>query len=173
MTRGFMLFIGLCVLQLLLHMPANAAAASVVAQQVSGTVIDALGRPVNGAELILQSQDGRIIARARSDRSGRFEFTDIRPGTYAIVANKQGFATATSIETVTARGAKPVNISMEAQTKLNKQVLAKRLDIARNGLSPETGSSVYQFSEKTIQELPQGTNTQLSGVLLQAPGVAQ
>jgi len=173
MTRGFMLFIGLCVLQVLLNMPANAAAASVVPQRVSGTIIDALGRPVNGAELILQNQNGHIIARAKSDRSGRFEFTDIRPGTYAIVANKQGFATATSIETVTASGARPVNISMEAQTALNMQVVAKRLDVARNGLSPETGSSRYRFSEKAIQELPQGANTQMSGVLLQAPGVAQ
>jgi hypothetical protein len=168
-----MLFVVLCALQLILKMSANAVAAGSVSQRVSGTIADALGQPVNGAQLILQSQDGRIIARARSDRSGHFEFADIRPGTYAIVANKQGFATATSIETVTARGAKPVDISMEAQTALNMQVIAKRLDVARNGLSPETGSSVYRFSEKAIQQLPQGTNTQMSSVLLQAPGVAQ
>jgi outer membrane receptor protein involved in Fe transport len=172
MTRGLM-SLGLCALQLLLIMPANAAAANSASQRIGGTINDALGRPVDRAELILQTQDGRIIARARSDRSGHFEFADIRPGTYAIVANKQGFATATSIVTVTARGAKPVDISMEAQTALNMQVVAKRLDVARNGLSPETGSSVYRFSEKAIQELPQGTNTQLSNVLLQAPGVVQ
>jgi len=168
-----MLSAGLCALELLLNMPANAAPAYSVSQRVSGTIIDALGRPVNGAELILQSQDGRIIARARSDRSGHFEFADIRPATYAIVANKQGFATAASVVTVTARGTKPVHISMEAQTALNMQVIAKRLDVARNGLSPETGSSVYRFSEKAIQELPQGNNTQMNNVLLQAPGVAQ
>jgi len=165
--------LGLCALQLLLIIPANAAPSNSASQRVSGTINDALGRPVDRAELILQTQNGRIIAHARSDRSGHFEFADIRPGTYAIVANKQGFATATSIVTVTARGAKPVDISMEAQTALNMQVVAKRLDVARNGLSPETGGSVYRFSEKAIQELPQGTNTQLSSVLLQAPGVAQ
>jgi hypothetical protein len=134
MPWGFMLSVGLCALQLLLNTPANAAAASAVSQRVSGTIIDGLGRPVNGAELILQSQDGRIIARAKSDHGGHFEFADIRPGTYIIVANKQGFATATSIETVTAHGAKPVDISMEAQTALN-MLIAKRLDVARNGLS--------------------------------------
>ena len=173
MTRGLMLSIGLCVLQLFLNIPANAGAAHSASQLVSGTIIDALGRPVNGVELILQSQDGHIIARARSDRSGHFEFTDIRPGIYAVVANKQGFATATSIETVTASGAKPMAISMEAQTALNMQVTAKRLDVARNGLSTETGSSMYRFSEKAIQEMPQGANTQMNSVLLQAPGVAQ
>ncbi len=172
MTRRLM-SLGLCALQLLLIMPASAAPANTASQRVGGTINDALGRPVDRAELIIQTQDGHIIARARSDRSGHFEFAAIRPGTYAIVANKTGFATATSIVTVTTSGAKPVDISMEAQAALNMQVVAKRLDVARNGLSPETGSSVYRFSEKAIQELPQGTNTQMSNVLLQAPGVAQ
>ena len=172
MTRRLM-SLGLCALQLLLIMPASAAPANTASQRVGGTINDALGRPVDRAELIIQTQDGHIIARARSDRSGHFEFAAIRPGTYAIVANKTGFATATSIVTVTTSGAKPVDISMEAQAALNMQVVAKRLDVARNGLSPETGSSVYRFSEKAIQELPQGTNTQMSNLLLQAPGVAQ
>ncbi len=176
MRRGFTLNVGICAILILLDMtPAARAAGSVhsSSQRVTGTVTDALGRPVNGAELIFQSQDGHIIARANSERSGHFEFAGIRPGTYAIVANKQGFATATSIVTVTAGGAKPVAISMAAQTALSMEVIAKRLDVARNGLSPETGSSVYRFSEKAIQQLPQGANTQLSNVLLQAPGVAQ
>jgi Carboxypeptidase regulatory-like domain len=151
MPWGFMLSVGLCALQLLLNTPANAAAASAVSQRVSGTIIDGLGRPVNGAELILQSQDGHIIARAKSDHGGHFEFADIRPGTYIIVANKQGFATATSIETVTAHGAKPVDISIEAQTALNMQVIAKWLDVARNGPSGRsampTAAAQYYFRD--------------------------
>ena len=38
---------------------------------------------------------------------------------------------------------------------------------------PETGGSVYRFSEKALQDLPQGNNTALNQVLLQAPGVVQ
>ena len=52
-------------------------------------------------------------------------------------------------------------------------VVAQRLNKARNSLSPETGGSVYRFSEQAIQDLPQGNNTALNQVLLQAPGVAQ
>jgi hypothetical protein len=154
-------------------MTVDAPVAYSASRQVTGTIIDALGRPVNDAELVFQTQDGHTIARTRSDSSGHFEFTNIRPGTYAIIANKSGFATATSIVTVTAVGARPVEISMQAQAALSMQVIAKRLDVARNGLSTETGSSVYRFSEKAIQQLPQGTNTQMSNVLLQAPGVVQ
>ena len=52
-------------------------------------------------------------------------------------------------------------------------VVAQRLNKARNSLSPETGGSVYRFSEQAIQDLPQGSNTSLNQVLLQAPGVVQ
>ena len=52
-------------------------------------------------------------------------------------------------------------------------VVAQRLNRARNELSPETGGSVYRFSQQAIQDLPQGSNTGLNDVLLQAPGVVQ
>ncbi|HJU10894.1 MAG TPA: TonB-dependent receptor [Candidatus Binataceae bacterium] len=169
MKRGL---VSVALFTLLLRV-APATAAGAASQRVNGTITDALGRPVNGASLVFQREDGHIIARTRSDRNGHFEFVHIRPGTYAIVANKPGFATATSIVVVTMQGAKPVAISMAAETALRMQVVAKRLDIARNGLSPETGGSIYRFTEKAIRELPQGSNTQINDVLLQAPGVAQ
>ncbi|AUT74182.1 TonB-dependent receptor [Paraburkholderia hospita] len=52
------------------------------------------------------------------------------------------------------------------------KVSAKRLDDVRNGLLPETGSSVYRFTQDDIDALPAGQNTPLNQVLLQAPGVA-
>lgn len=52
-------------------------------------------------------------------------------------------------------------------------VSAKRLDAARNALSPDTGSSVYNFDRTDIETLPLGANTPLNQVLLQAPGVVQ
>ncbi|GCB03992.1 TonB-dependent receptor [Ralstonia sp. SET104] len=53
------------------------------------------------------------------------------------------------------------------------RVTAKRLDAARNGLSPDTGSSVYKFDTDDIARLPMGDATPLNQVLLQAPGVVQ
>ncbi|APD12431.1 TonB-dependent receptor [Pandoraea sputorum] len=52
-------------------------------------------------------------------------------------------------------------------------VSARRLDAARNALSPDTGSSVYNFDHTDIEALPLGANTPLNQVLLQAPGVVQ
>jgi len=142
-------------------------------QRIVGTVKDALGRALPGASISLQASDGKTIAKGMSDAQGQFSFTGIAPGTYAVIAQKTNFKTATAIVSVTAAGAKPVTLSMASEEALSLPVIAQRLEKARNGLSPETGSSVYRFSQQAIEQLPQGTNTQMTGVLLQAPSVAQ
>ena len=48
-----------------------------------------------------------------------------------------------------------------------------RLDQARSALEPELGATVYHFGPSALGAIPQGDNTPLSQVLLQAPGVAQ
>ncbi|MGN6526281.1 MAG: TonB-dependent receptor [Burkholderiaceae bacterium] len=49
----------------------------------------------------------------------------------------------------------------------------QRLDAARNGLSPDTGTSQYKFSDADIAALPLGEATPLNQVVLQSPGVVQ
>ncbi|MBV8036118.1 TonB-dependent receptor [Roseateles sp.] len=49
----------------------------------------------------------------------------------------------------------------------------QRLDAARNGLSPDTGSSVYRLERQDLLSLPRGEATPLNQVILQTPGVVQ
>jgi len=56
---------------------------------------------------------------------------------------------------------------------IDYQIVAGKLDEARNGLATETGSSTYRFDQQSIQNLPLGNDSQVSDVLLRAPGVAQ
>jgi outer membrane receptor protein involved in Fe transport len=49
----------------------------------------------------------------------------------------------------------------------------QRLDAARNGLSPDTGSTIYRLDRQDIANLPRGDATPLNQVILQTPGVAQ
>ena len=144
-----------------------------VRQDIAGVIKDALGRPLAGVKLSLQNGEGKVGATAESGADGSFVFKGVAPGVYAVVVQKAKFKTATTIVTVAAQGAKPVQIALESEAALSLEVVAKRLDKARNSLSPETGGSVYRFSETAIQDLPQGQNTQLNQVLLQAPGVVQ
>ena len=60
-----------------------------------------------------------------------------------------------------------------APLTLDTVQVSAALDRARNGLSPDTGTSQTVFDRKAIRQLPQGDNTPLNVVLLQAPGVVQ
>ncbi len=48
-----------------------------------------------------------------------------------------------------------------------------RLDRARSAIESDLGATVYRFGRGSLETLPQGDNTPLNDVLLQAPGVAQ
>jgi outer membrane receptor protein involved in Fe transport len=142
-------------------------------QRLSGTVQDSLGRPVADAEVKLQGASGQIIARTRADAQGRFSFNQVPPGTYAVTAAKQNFKSAIKIVAVTAVTPAHMTLAMQSEQALSLAVVAKRLDVARNSLSPDTGGSVYRFNQQALHDLPQGDNTPLNQVILQAPGVAQ
>ena len=159
---------------LLFASPVDGAQTSKPARKtVSGKVTDALGRPLKDAGLELQNSAGKVVAKAKSDAGGRFSFANIAPGVYALVAAKTSFKTATAIVNITKQGAKPLALALQSVSALSMAVVAQRLNKARNSLSPQTGGSVYQFSKQAIQDLPQGSNTALNDVLLQAPSVVQ
>lgn len=152
---------------------ANLKTSTTTKYRITGVVKDALGRPIKQAALRLQASNGRAVARSSSNDAGEFSFIAVGRGTYAVVATRNGFKTATAIVTVSTKGAAPLVLAMEAEKSVSLAVAATRLDKARNSLSPDTGGSKYTFSDQAIQQLPQGANTPLNQVILQAPGVAQ
>jgi outer membrane receptor protein involved in Fe transport len=153
-------------------MAALAYAAPDATDQIEGTIKDALGRPLSGASLTLKSPDETIIGKTESDADGRFVFSGVAPGTYAVLAEKPGFEASTAVVTLEAGTMALTTLTLTAQKVLEMSVTAERLAQARNSLSPKTGGSEYTVSEGDITTLPQGQNTPLNQVLLQAPGVA-
>ena len=136
---------------------------------VTGLVRDTMGQPLAGANVTLQSASGEISGQTTSDQSGHFSFA-ATPGTYAVLSDKAGYQPGSSIITLSAGEASTVITLADSQTQ-EINITATRLENARNGLSPETGGSVYRFTAKDIENLPQGESTPLNQVLLQAPGV--
>ena len=72
---------------------------------------------------------------------------------------------------ITADAADPP--SSGADVSMDLDVVAKRLDLARQQIQPSLGASSYEFSPQALDTIPQGENAPLNQVLLQAPGVAQ
>ena len=148
-----------------------AQAAEAAAGEIRGSVKDALGQPLPGVALALRTSDGAVVARTTSDTEGGFSFRGVAAGTYAVIAEKPQYQAGTAI--VTLRGASTTAaITLAAQQALDVKVAATKLDVARNSLSPKTGSSQYTFQQSDIDALPQGDNTSFNDVLLRAPGVA-
>jgi hypothetical protein len=50
------------------------------------------------------------------------------------------------------------------------QVTGRKLDAARNNLSPETGSTISRLEQKDILALPFGEATPLNQLILHSPG---
>ena len=69
----------------------------------------------------------------------------------------------------------PADTSQAGDTgvSMDLDVIAKRLDVARQQIQQSLGASVYDFSPQALESIPQGDNAPLNQVLLQAPGVAQ
>jgi outer membrane receptor protein involved in Fe transport len=142
-------------------------------RQLTGTVKDALGRPLSGAQVRLETSDGKVAARTTADEQGNFSFANVAPGTYVVAGEKDGFEPATSVVTVPETGAASADLALASKQALDLAVAAKLLEEARITIQPRIGASTYEITKETIQNLPGGDNQTLSQVLLQAPGVTQ
>ena len=163
---------GLVVLMLALPMMPRVAPCATADTEIRGTARDALGRPLSGVNLTLKTPDGKVAGNAKSDAEGRFVFSHLAPGTYAVLGKKTGFEECSAVVTVQAGSVASTALTLTAQTALEITVQAERLVEARNNLSVKTGSSEYVIDQAAINALPEGANTPMNDVLLQAPGVA-
>jgi outer membrane receptor protein involved in Fe transport len=147
--------------------------AATPAGTVAGIAKDALERPVPAAQLRLETPDGQVVGRTTADDQGRFTFTGVAPGTYAVVGEKEGFETATAVVTVSGSAGAGADLTLASKQPLDMSVVAKRLEEARIGIQPQIGASTYNFTDQAIQNQPRGENNPLSQTLLRAPGVSQ
>ena len=157
---------------LLIVFTAGAAMAAPPPGTVTGIVKDALERPLVGAAVRIEASDGRVVARTTADEQGRFTFTGIAPGTYAVVGEKSGFETSTAVVTVATVEGVAADLTLASREALDVKVAAKRLEEARLSIQPRIGASTYTITNDAVQNQPKGENSTLTEVLLQAPGVS-
>src|SRR5437763_13763999 len=60
-----------------------------------------------------------------------------------------------------------------AASKSDIVITGRRLDVARDAITPSLGASQYTFNKEALEKQPGGTNLTLNKSLLQAPGVVQ
>ena len=142
---------------------------------VSGSMKDASERPLAGARLRLETTVGRGVATTTADDQGWFTFSEVPPGTYAVVGEKEGFEPATASATVTATEGASVDLVLASALLVLEplHVVTKRLEEERIKIQPRLGASTYEITTRAIETQPGGENNSLPRILLQAPGVSQ
>src|SRR5215471_11588288 len=165
--------LGMAFLLLLLGQIALAGVAA--GATITGIVRDALKQPLAGAAIRLETRDGQELHRTSSDAQGRFTFTDISAGRYAVFVEREGFEVATATGTVSDEEGWSVELILASRPRLDPMVVtAPRLEDARVLTTPRAiGMPTYEITDKAIQIQPGGANNALTQVLRQAPGVTQ
>ena len=139
---------------------------------IQGVVRDTAGQPIAGAHITLKTAAGTIVQTVDSNANGSFNFPTAAPGAYTILSDMNGYESSSSNVTLVSGSTSTISITLAVLQSKEINIVVKRLEKARNALSPETGGSTYKFDASDIDNLPQGDNTSLNQVLLQAPGVA-
>jgi outer membrane receptor protein involved in Fe transport len=173
MARALSILLLFALIRMAVAWPSFAAQPNRTTAQIAGTLSDALAKPVADATVSLIDANGQVVASTSTDANGHFDFNLGHLGVYEIRAEKPRYRGAVA-HVIVEHGGQIMRLAltMESQAPLTLAVTAARLDAARNALSPETGSVAYRFDQSAINKLPAGSNSAMSQLLTQAPGVS-
>jgi TonB-dependent receptor len=133
---------------------------------VNGTVKDAAGAVLQGAQIVLQPTATTVA----TDAQGNFLISDVKPGTYTVTISYVGFASSVATIVVNAGQATPVNATMSVSSA-NQQVLVNANLIGDAAAINEQRTSANILNVETdtqIQSLPNANVADATGRL---PGV--
>jgi hypothetical protein len=163
-TQSIRLIAIFAILALLL--PTIASAQSVVTGGINGTVSDASGAIIVGANVSLKNVLTNETSSATSNGSGIYTFSLLKPGDYTLTITHQGFKTATENVTVVLGQVVPNNVTLEVGSG------STTVEVTEHGqlLQTENANISTNFDTKQINEIPNpgGDVTYIANT---APGV--
>jgi outer membrane receptor protein involved in Fe transport len=139
---------------------------------IDGILRDKAGNALPKTPVKLQDGHGAVIKTVTSEANGHFAFIDVPPGSYVLLATEKDAVLASTHISVAPGEDAHKDLSLADAQPMQVVIAQNRAD-KRNNLSPRTGTSAYTLGQAAIEATPQGADTSLNKVLLQAPGVAE
>ena len=139
---------------------------SIIAGDLTGTVIDPSGAVVSGATLTIKSTTTDVSQTTTSNSTGAYRFPLLRPGDYKLTVSQKGFKSVSQSVTVAIGQVTTANVKME----LGSQSEVLEVTGAAPLIQTENANISTGFNSRQIDELPNGGND-LTAVAQTAPGV--
>lgn len=84
-----------------------------------GTVKDGFGKPIKGAEIRIETNDGKVVTKSSTDAKGRYVSAPVNPGSYKVELFI-GSGTRVSVIHATTKPAGPTELSFAFQNPTRK-----------------------------------------------------
>jgi len=127
------------------------AAQSVTSSALTGTVSDATGAVIPGAQVTARDLDSGAVRTTRSSSEGRYLFVQMNPGRYRITVAAAGFGLAQS-EPTTAVVGETIAVNFDLSPATGTQTVKVNAQIGL--LSLENPNTSTTLESKTIERLP-------------------
>jgi hypothetical protein len=139
----------------------HSASAQTTTSTIEGTIKDAQGSVVAGAQIVVKSPELGIERAATSDAEGIYRITALPAGIYSLSVSHSGFASRTfdNIELT-------LNRTLKLDIPLEVGAVQEQVDVIENAqlLNPTTASTGATITPQQIKEMPtNGRNYKQAG----------
>ncbi|MGH9217652.1 MAG: TonB-dependent receptor [Vicinamibacterales bacterium] len=148
-----------------LFLPALAAFAQTTTSTIAGTVTDASGAVIRGAEVTVRGETIAAERRATTDERGEYRLTALPAGTYTITVTATGLAPSASLLEVT------LNRVVTFDVTLQVGGVTETVAVSSPVLDFSTSATTATITPREITELPVNGRNYLD-LLQLVPGVA-
>lgn len=161
-NRGSSLLAVLCFL-----LTAATALAQTTISTIEGTIKDAQGSVVSGAQVVVKSQSLGIERTATSDANGFYRITALPAGNYSLTISHTGFATRTFDDVELT-----LNRTLTLDIPLEVGAVQEQVDVVENAqlLNPTSAATGSTITPQQIKEMPTNGRNYLDLMQL-VPGV--
>ena len=148
-----------------LLLPALAAFAQTTTSTIAGTVTDASGAVIRGAEVTVRGETIAAERRATTDERGEYRLTALPAGTYTITVTATDLAPSAALLEV------PLNRVVTFDVTMQVGGVQETIAVSTPALDPSTAATGATITPREITELPVNGRNYLD-LLQLVPGVA-
>lgn len=143
---------------------AYVSAQTVTTGKMGGTIVDASGQPVTGANV--RATSAQITRVATTDAEGKFSFSLLNGGTWQVHVTKAGYVAQAQTVVVNVNSATTANFKIAKESGVTVEVVSSFTNIDQT--STTTGAN---FGMDNVQSIPKGRD--ITDIAMLTPGVTQ